>query len=454
MTQVGNYCQTKWKAQTSLLSQDFNGDLFDILRPVAKPKNMRKIGILLKNGLDNINDKPFIWAEVDKILAAVPEALAVKNNLRSLFEGYYYNSYLEEYSSTLLFDLIFDKGWRFGLDHLWAPTCSYAYFYNFLSFLSLESILDTPALKLIELRNQPEWNSLLNEYLKIPASPVIDLFRHNTNIRKKFERSKRIKDCSLYIKSFILSKSKGASEMTDVADKYTILVATDSEYKATLDFLKLSQYNVMNANKDELFYKELILHNGLYISIVRCEVGATSPGGAFNTCNDIINTLRPDAIIMGGICFGISTADPKQRLGDILISTEIWDYETEKIITEDESDSRGHIIPVGTSLLQLFRRSALDNSDNLKVHFGLMGAGDKIVNDKSFIEKLIKKKPKLIGGDMEGFALVSTCFRHKTSCILVKSICDWGYGKNDIYQEKAANNSISYIFSTLETITL
>ena len=178
---------------------------------------------------------------------------------------------------------------------------------------------------------------------------------------------------------------------------------------------------------------------------------ANQVGGAFNTTHDVIDILNPDAIVICGICFGVKKEKDVPDMGDILVSTDIWDYETAKI-SDGISDYRGKSIPVSSNLLQLFRRAS--NGFVPRVHFGVMGAGDKNVNDKEFIDKLLKVQPHMIGGDMEGYAVVSTCQSKKKDCILVKSICDWGYDKGDDFQQQAADNSLELVIQALESIKI
>ena len=245
-----------------------------------------------------------------------------------------------------------------------------------------------------------------------------------------------------------ISEQNNFQEARNKMKKIAIIVATPKEYDAALLQFKKHGYTLENENYDNLFFKETFLKNEVKVYLIRIQMGATAVGGAFNMTHSVIEILNPDAIIISGICFGVQKDDGPQ-MNDILVSTDIWDYETAKI-TDGEIDFRGNSIPVSSNLWQLFDRTSHEYP--VKVFSGVMGAGDKIVSDKLFLDQLLKRQPHMIGGDMEGYAVVSACQSKKKDCILVKAICDWGFDKQDEYQQPAADISLDFVITALETI--
>lgn len=262
------------------------------------------------------------------------------------------------------------------------------------------------------------------------------------------ERIKRT--CEAYFDQRSIAKTmqkKRGILMKNIA----LLVATDTEYKTLLQEIQIRGYSLVDDNQEDLYYKSVELKNGVVATIVRSEMGALQVGGAFNTTHKVIDILNPDALIMCGICLGNKAHKDSLKMGDILVSTEIWDYETAKI-TDSSTEYRGKTIPVSSSLVQLFRRTEFNFST--PVHFGLMAAGDKLVNKKDFVKQLVNYQSGIIGAEMEGLAVVSTCQAKRKDCILVKAICDWGFDKTDEYQQLAAANASKFVMDSLESIVI
>jgi nucleoside phosphorylase len=84
-------------------------------------------------------------------------------------------------------------------------------------------------------------------------------------------------------------------------------------------------------------------------------------------------------------------------------------------------------------------------------HFGLVLSGEKLVDDLTFREWLLKIEPEAIGGEMEGAGLYAAARNAKVDWILVKAICDWADGtKNDDAQQLAARNAAQFVLHVLQ----
>lgn len=276
----------------------------------------------------------------------------------------------------------------------------------------------------------------------------IALYEGNTYSSVR-ERIKSI--CELYLVDHTAAKPIQTKKRGILMKNIAVLVATDTEYTTLLHEVQARGYVPKDDNQEDLFYKYVKLNNGVVVNFIRTEMGALQVGGAFNTTHKVIDYLDPDALIMCGICLGNKFHKDAPNMGDILVSTDIWDYETAKL-TDSETEYRGKTIPVSSSLVQLFRRTEYDFST--PVHFGLMAAGDKLVDKKEFIQQLANYQPSIIGAEMEGLAVVSTCQSKRKDCILVKAICDWGFEKTDDYQQQAATNSSKFVLDSLESMVI
>ena len=198
-------------------------------------------------------------------------------------------------------------------------------------------------------------------------------------------------------------------------------------------------------------------HYGTYeandITMIKLtEMGSAKSGGSTLSITEAIDHLDPDYIIMIGIAFGLK--HDKQKIGDILVSRELQDYDSQKK-NEDITLPRGHKIPAGNTLLNRFDNSSL-TYENVDVELGLIISGGTLSNSKEFVAQLRNDYPEAIGGEMEGVGLQASCVRKNKEWILIKGICDWGQDKNvptkDEDQKLAIANVCDYLLHTLSTL--
>jgi nucleoside phosphorylase len=83
------------------------------------------------------------------------------------------------------------------------------------------------------------------------------------------------------------------------------------------------------------------------------------------------------------------------------------------------------------------------NVDGARVLLGTVLSGEKLVDNKSLVEQLLREEPEAIGGEMEKAGLCAAAERLKREWILVKAICDCGTGKTDGFQQLAAEHAVS-----------
>lgn len=228
---------------------------------------------------------------------------------------------------------------------------------------------------------------------------------------------------------------------------FLVVVATQLELQSLLAITN-QKYNVETKIGAENYFTTSI--NGNIVYIVKSQMGVSGPGGSTLTTDDAIKYLNPDIIIMCGIAWGGKS--DSQKVGDVLISTKVWEYDLVKK-TEDDEISRGNIMPASPQLIQSMEMiAALENKIN--THFGMIASGSVLFNNKNEVEKLKTKQPELIGGEMEISGVASSCQRNNKKWIMIKGICDWGYEKDsdnkEKYQKLAAENSVNILVQFLE----
>ncbi len=201
---------------------------------------------------------------------------------------------------------------------------------------------------------------------------------------------------------------------------------------------------------DNTYYDLGVLQNGVPVCMVQSEPSSATPGGAMSTISKAIKELRPQAVIMCGIAFGLQ--QNTQQLGDILIAKQIQCYEFQKVdIKRGRRIARGDRSTSSERLLDRFRNGDNQWQEKAKTHFGVVLSGEKLVNDPDFRNSLLWEEPEALGGEMEGAGLYVAARDTKADWILVKAISDWGDGsKNDDVQLLAAHNAARFVLHVLQ----
>lgn len=189
---------------------------------------------------------------------------------------------------------------------------------------------------------------------------------------------------------------------------------------------------------------------GAYNAIhVQSDMGSMNRDAVMTTVANAIRMWSPKAIIMIGVAWGMN--NQKQKIGDVLVSKKIIQYESVKI-KNGSNIHRGAEPDAGAILVDRFK-SCLDWEhkaiDGFSQKFiGTLLSGEKLLDDKGYRDKLYKQFPEAIGGDMEGAGLATIASSNNINeWIVVKGICDWGYDKQteqkDHYQQIAMDAAIS-----------
>jgi nucleoside phosphorylase len=240
-----------------------------------------------------------------------------------------------------------------------------------------------------------------------------------------------------------------------------IVTATIVELETSLESLEPlpNEDNVIKCQKGNLTYYIGVL--GIYpVALFRCSMmGSLKRDASFAATLEAIDIWKPKACIMVGIAFGKDAS--KQKIGDILISETLSQYETVK--EEKDTLTRGHSVPCSPLLLNRFTQtgewSSSRKKDKCKIIQCEIVSGEKLINDNSVKTILFDRFPNAQGGEMEGNGFYAANAKNKIDWIIVKAICDWADGnKNDEWHKIAANNSVEYakyilsIENTLEEI--
>ena len=250
-----------------------------------------------------------------------------------------------------------------------------------------------------------------------------------------------------YIKGLIIKNQWKADGLSMMNEKSIVIIAvTKTEMRAMLESARERFGNecIVERIEPELAYFE-ILGTRKKVYMVQSQMGGIGTGSVINMTHRISNVLNPEKIILGGIAFGCQP--DKEKIGDILISRQVWYYERAKL-TDTNTIDRGDKVSASTNLSQVFNMTAL-SYDKAETHFGLIASGEKLINSQPMIDDLKVREPEVLGGDMEAAGLVSVCEDEKIEWIVVKAISDWGVNKNDEDQKRAAENAFDFIMQNV-----
>lgn len=178
---------------------------------------------------------------------------------------------------------------------------------------------------------------------------------------------------------------------------------------------------------------------------VESTMGAQGRHGATLKARAALAELRPKAMLLLGIAFGVDRA--KQRLGDVIVAETVQPYAYERVGAK--VIPRGVEIPCGIDLSERFRTRRRGwevryGRRKVAVFQGQMLSGPKLIDNREFRDALVLKYPQAKGGEMEGEGGYAAAEQARVQTILIKAICDWADGhKNDRAQAFAAFTAVS-----------
>lgn len=246
----------------------------------------------------------------------------------------------------------------------------------------------------------------------------------------------------------------GFRSMTPTTVDVMLIVATDIEREAVLAAFKQRGHDYI---RESIGVSSCWIYpsDNTSIALLQCRMGSGGPGGSMLTAMEGITALTPEVVIMPGIAFGMD--DRKQHIGDVLLSTQILNYELRRMGTDEAGQlveiTRGSRPDASARLLDRFISARLDRF-GITVKEGLLLSGDKLVDNIDYREKLRSFAPEAVGGEMEGAGVYSAAHRTGREWILAKAICDYADGRKRrnkaARQKRAADAAANAVLHVLE----
>ncbi|MFD9946798.1 hypothetical protein ACFWYW_17545 [Nonomuraea sp. NPDC059023] len=234
----------------------------------------------------------------------------------------------------------------------------------------------------------------------------------------------------------------------DATTKVLLLVATSVEYEQVKAVVRA---HTEHAPEVDFRGPHVVFNLGVVskatILLARSEPGTTATAGAMLTAQTLIEDLRPDYVILTGICYGLRKGP--QRIGDVLVAGQLRVLDLKKIVDGESGPveiPRGARAEPSVKLL-----NACYAVDAMKPHIGVMLSGNTLLNSEEERNRLIAAHPDALGGEMEGAGVYAAAAKHRADWIVIKAISDWGVGKTKRHQARAARNAAEFV---LHLITL
>ncbi len=184
----------------------------------------------------------------------------------------------------------------------------------------------------------------------------------------------------------------------------------------------------------------VLFSNGLSTSysIIVTPLARMGHTEASSVTSGVIHRWKPRYVLLVGIAGGMKKAGV--RLGDVLISDQVADYELAKV-TAGQPEIRWQVHQVDERLLraaQNFRgdgwhrtESRRYDKETPKVHFGPICTGNKVVADEGLAAQLQEAWAKLIGVEMEagGVASAASQSARPLRFFMIRGVSDLADGK-------------------------
>lgn len=186
------------------------------------------------------------------------------------------------------------------------------------------------------------------------------------------------------------------------------------------------------------------------VILARSGAGPYSPRGLMLTADALIRDLRPDYVLLTGICFGLK--EDEQHLGDVVIANQARDIDHRKLNEESDAvvdQARGDRTgPTATFYSRVVGGAAVWGGE-VAVHVGPVVASGTLVDSPTRRSEIKAAHPDAVAGDMESHVFAAVAQRRKVEWCAVRGISDWGMHKNSEHQAQAAQNAASLIFAVV-----
>lgn len=239
-----------------------------------------------------------------------------------------------------------------------------------------------------------------------------------------------------------------------------IFVINDVERDAVADcFLARSPESVFEVEHVGAHaVHRLGLHGGARIVLAQSEQGTVGTGSMPWTARNVIAELDPSFVVLTGVCYGLWSREldgGTQELGDLVVCTQLRTADHRRVGTRADG-SRYEILrgarPETSSVLLSQARALTLRRPGPAVHFGPVLSLNTLVDNPEERLRLRTLDEEAVAGEMELAGLYAAAAATKCDWILVKGISDWGVGKTQEQQPRAARNAAEFVADLITQI--
>lgn len=168
-----------------------------------------------------------------------------------------------------------------------------------------------------------------------------------------------------------------------------------------------------------------------------------------------------NSVILLGMAFGID--QEKQQFGDVLVSTSIVPYDLRTVVSNETGGynfcyEKQRRFSANQKLVEFLKKNK--TKEEYEIMFGAFLSGGSLIKSSSFRDELVAMIPAsdepIIGGEMEGVALLSISSPDSPIWIIVKGVSDFADEHRDKYidemRPKACKNAASFVMKSLQKL--
>lgn len=247
-----------------------------------------------------------------------------------------------------------------------------------------------------------------------------------------------------------LSPDRIVSELE--ASDLLLVTATDMETRTLWGWLDRNAEGIGNdallrAYDSTLVYTMFRWHGHRLAHVSLSHTGSDMPGGSSDVMREVLRRYTPRLVATLGVAFGRDWN--AQEIGDVLVARR-WVAYDRGIKWRD-----GKPVPKDLPTFSIARwldnrlRSLGTFLHDGHTHYGTMITGEAVVDDDDFkrsvmaiTREYLHESEQPIGGEMEAFGLCSECERAQIPLLMMKGVCDWASGKNDLSTDPVENDLI------------
>jgi nucleoside phosphorylase len=229
--------------------------------------------------------------------------------------------------------------------------------------------------------------------------------------------------------------------VTDVEERAVLTVAEQVKPGLTVSLDHRREHTVLRLGE----------FSSCDVVLARSGAGPYSPRGLMLTADALIRDLRPDYVLLTGICFGLK--DDEQRLGDVVIASQARDIDHRKLdegtgamVDQPRGDRTG---PSATFYSRVVGGAAVWADDEVAVHIGPVVASGTLFDSPTRRSEVKAAHPDAVAGDMESHVFAAVAQLRKVEWCAVRGISDWGMHKNSEHQVRAAQNAARLVFAVI-----